>query len=263
MTYAREAINREFYDFDIDYSTISDVENTIDSVKSSQLLAGGLNDDNFLMSMNFLMQMTGHYDAVREDSHERETEYQIVRNYFLLRGVLSNSIWEVRESLKRGAQVNEFSLYRGMRSLPIIEAARFGSTFIARELIEAGADVNISKINGESAIASAADSNNVEMAELLLSHGADPNQIAHHGITPLSQAESPEMIELLLKYGANPNIPDSDGDLPIVARISNRDLASTIALYRGGTDMDRKNLSGVSAREYFIRFFGSDIEREV
>ena len=80
MTYAREAINREFYDFDIDYSTISDVENTIDSVKSSQLLAGGLNDENFLMSMNFLMQMTGHYDAVREDSHERETEYQIVRN---------------------------------------------------------------------------------------------------------------------------------------------------------------------------------------
>ena len=71
------------------------------------------------------------------------------------------------------------------------------------------------------------------------------------------------MIELLLKYGANPNIPDSDGDLPIVARISTRDLASTIALYRGGTDMDRKNLSGVSAREYFIRFFGYDIEREV
>ena len=49
MTYAREAINREFYDFDIDYSTISDVENTIDSIKSSQLLTDGLNDDNFLM----------------------------------------------------------------------------------------------------------------------------------------------------------------------------------------------------------------------
>ena len=263
MTYAREAIYREFQDFEIDYSTISDVENTIDSVKSSQLLRDGLSDDNLQMSMNLIMQLTGHYDAVREDPHEREVEYQIVRNYFLLRAVMSNSIWEVRESIKRGAEVNEFSLYRGARSLPIIEAARLRTTFIARELIEAGADVNIAKTNGETVIALAADSNNIEMVELLLDSGADPNTTAHHGLTPLSQAESPRIIELLLEHGANPNIPDSDGDLPIVARISNRDLESTLVLYRGGTDMDWKNKSGVSAREYFVRFFGHDIESEV
>ena len=263
MSYAREAVRSEFSDFEIGYETITDLENTIDAVKSSNFLENGATDDNFVMSMNMMFEIMGEYDRIREDPHEREVEYQIVRNYFLLRGVVSNSVWEVRESIKRGAEVNEFSLYRGMRSLPIIEAARLGSTFIAKELIEAGADVNIAKANGESAIGMAADSDNVEMAELLLSNGADPNQVAHYGLTALSQAETPRMIELLLKYGADPNIPDSDGDLPIVARISNRDLASTFVLYHGGTDMDRKNKSGVSAREYFVRFFGRDIECEV
>lgn len=261
MSYAREAIRREFYDFDIDNTTIADIENTIDSVKTTDFLSTGLTDDNFQMAMNMLFQNMGDFGSVREDLHENEVEYQIVRNYFLLRGVMSNSIWEVRESLKRGAEVNEFTLYRGMRTLPIIEAARLGSVYIARELIDAGADVNISKLNGESAIGIAADSNNLEMAKLLLENGADANQIAHHGLTPLSQAETSEMIELLLKHGANPNIPDKDGDLPIVARISNRDLASTLALYRGGTDMERKNNSGISAHEYYVQFFGHDIER--
>lgn len=260
MTYAREAISREFQDFEIDYSTICDVENTIDFVKSQELLRNGLDDNNIQMWLNIMNQNRGNYNAVREDSHERNVEYQIVRNYFLLRAVMTNSIWEVVESLKRGAEVNEYSLYKGARSFPIIEAARLGSTRIASELIEAGADVNIAKTNGESAIGMAADSDNMEMARLLLSNGADPNQVAHEGFTPLTQAETPDMIELLLKHGADPNIPDSEGDLPIVTRISNRDLASTLVLYRGGTDMDRRNLIGVSAREYFARFFGYNIE---
>lgn len=85
------------------------------------------------------------------------------------------------------------------------------------------------KDNGEFALLDAAGYEHLEAAEALLANGANPNAIAR-GLTPLTQAESVEMINLLFKYGADPNIPDGDGDLPIVTRITNRDKRGTIVL---------------------------------
>ena len=65
--------------------------------------------------------------------------------------------------------------------------------------------------------------NSPEMAEVLLSLGADPNLEGtnpnwknSYGYTPLRQAvreNSPKMVEILLKHGANPNLKGKYGDM--------------------------------------------------
>lgn len=49
---------------------------------------------------------------------------------------------------------------------------------------------------------------NLEMARLILDHGADPNLKSKDGLTPYMQAKSGAMVKLLAEYGANPNVSD-------------------------------------------------------
>ena len=68
------------------------------------------------------------------------------------------------------------------------------------------------------------------------------------------------MIQLLLRYGADPNIPDGDGDLPIVTRITNRDKRGTIALRDAGSDASHRNKRGQSADDFCQRYFRCRLE---
>lgn len=179
---------------------------------------------------------------------------QTARNYLLLRATMENDTQEGLKAIERGADPNVACIYKGTRSFPIIEAALKGNARLVRALIEVGADVNIKKDNGEFALLDAAGYEHLEAAEALLANGANPNAIAR-GLTPLTQAESVEMINLLLKYGADPNIPDGDGDLPIVTRITNRDKRGTIVLRDAGSDPNHRNRSGKSADDFCQRYF--------
>lgn len=58
------------------------------------------------------------------------------------------------------------------------------------------------------------DRGDLELAQLVLAHGADPNLAAQDGTTPLWRAASKgrkELVTLLLKFGATANIADKEG----------------------------------------------------
>ena len=92
---------------------------------------------------------------------------------------------------------------------PLLFAARHGAVDSARWLLAAGADVNDTGADGNSALVLAAMSGHETLARYLLEHGADPNA-AGAGYTALHAAvlrSQPDLLKALLATGANPDMP--------------------------------------------------------
>lgn len=89
-------------------------------------------------------------------------------------------------------------------------AAFFGSPEAVRALVAAGADLEARSTNQEFApeatpLHSAAAAGRMDNAEALLEAGADPNARQHGGFTPLMEAEQRgdlDLAELLIRHGA-------------------------------------------------------------
>ena len=97
--------------------------------------------------------------------------------------------------------------------------------------------------------------NSPEMAEVLLSLGADPNLEGtnpnwknSYGYTPLRQAvreNSPKMVEILLKHGANPNLKGKYGDMLLLhqaVRENSPEMVELLVKY--GADLNLKDSIG-------------------
>ena len=76
-------------------------------------------------------------------------------------------------------------------SSPLITAAVFGKTEVARALAEAGADVNFQNNEGSTALHSAAFLCRTEIVEILLANGADKNLRNNYGSTALESVAGP------------------------------------------------------------------------
>lgn len=241
--------------FSVGNYDLQDINNSVDWMLASMSLEGLLDEEaQFIVMMRTIGRNEESNDSLKA------AEKQIVKNYFLVRGIRTRNASEVEMAIACGAQINKVCMYQGTRYTPIVCAARFGNLEIVKKLVNAGADVNQTQMNGEGALANAANNDNYEVAEYLLEKGADPNKIAYQGITPLAVAESSRMIKLLLAYGADPNIPDCDGDLPIIARIDNHDYESAKLLIDAGCDIDHQNKSGISARSRGRRSYDPRIQ---
>ncbi|HLI83263.1 MAG TPA: ankyrin repeat domain-containing protein [Bryobacteraceae bacterium] len=106
---------------------------------------------------------------------------------------------------------------------PLVYAAREGCLECAKELVEAGADVNQTTNYGWTPLLTATQNRHYVLAKYLLDHGADPNKANNGGWTPLYLAtdnrnieggdypvRAPDMdhldfIKLLIAKGANVN----------------------------------------------------------
>jgi len=132
-------------------------------------------------------------------------------------------IERVRLLLSFGAEVNARSFDGG--HTPLYYAANYldisrpaDGKAVAETLIRHGAEVNVHSgpIRG-TPLHTAARRDNVVVASVLLSAGADIEARDIKGETPLRRAlncRQPAMIELLLAHGANPDSPDKRGVTP-------------------------------------------------
>ena len=95
----------------------------------------------------------------------------------------------IEQHIKAGSDLNLKEPAVG--STPLISAAVFGKTDIARALIEAGADVNMKNNEGSTALHSAAFLCRLEIVKMLLENGADKDLLNNYGSTAQQSVMAP------------------------------------------------------------------------
>ena len=94
-----------------------------------------------------------------------------------------------RELISAGASVDVYTT-NAFANQPLHAAAAGRHLEVCRVLLGAGADVNASQHGGYTPLHEAAQNGDVELAELFLSAGADPTAVSDAGETPAETAEA-------------------------------------------------------------------------
>ena len=178
---------------------------------------------------------------------------RIIKNHFLVKGIISENKKLIETALEAGADPNRKCRCQDTSHTPIVAAARTGNTDICKRLIKAGADVNKAQSNSETALANATLLGDTAMVQLLLGEGAKPNAMTHAG-TALTQASNTAVLFALLSGGADPNIGDKDDDFPIITFINEKRYETVFALKICVTDLRHKNKDGLSAIDYARKY---------
>jgi ankyrin repeat protein len=127
--------------------------------------------------------------------------------------------------------------------LRLIEAVKNGDRAAVRSLIEQRANVNAVTPDGTTALAWAANRDDLESTELLIRAGANVNKATDHGVTPLSLActnRNAAMVERLLKAAANPNAPLWTGETPLITCAHTGSVEAVNSLLAHGADPNAK-----------------------
>ena len=132
--------------------------------------------------------------------------------------------------------------------LPLVEAVKQGNIALVRSLLNQHIDVNVPQADGTTALAWAAQQDDVETADLLIRAGAKVNAANDYGATPLWMAcanGNAAMVETLLKAGADPNTHILSGEtvLMTTAEAGNTEVVRSL-LAHGALVSAKENLAG-------------------
>jgi len=144
--------------------------------------------------------------------------------------------------LAHGADVNAVAPVDGTNAL--IMAAIRGNTAILQSLLDAGADVNATNIQGATALHSAAQEGHSESVALLLKVGADPHASGlKQQVTPLflaAQGGHVPVMRALVETGVDVNATNPDGYTPLHIAVLNDQSATTQYLIKAGANVRLK-----------------------
>ncbi len=101
--------------------------------------------------------------------------------------VLYNDLEAVKQHIKAGSDLNLKDVFGG--STPLVTAATFGKTEIAKALIDAGADLSVKNNDGSTALHAAAFFGRIEIVKMLLEAHADKTVRNNFGHTPRQSVE--------------------------------------------------------------------------
>jgi ankyrin repeat protein len=164
----------------------------------------------------------------------------------------------VRELLEAGADVN----LRGSRTeTPLMVASYLGDARIVALLLQHGAQVNAQNQTGISPLIACAAAGHVDVAQTLLDHGADINLTNCDGCSALLSAASEDQIEmmrLLLSRGADINAQSESGQTALMLTAENRSTAAMEILLAHGADVHRRNCYDETAWDSVCRKYDSE-----
>lgn len=129
-----------------------------------------------------------------KDSHCYDLQQQLTS------AVVRGDVPLVSESLDRGANVNGgFD-----QSIPVLEvAAAFGRTEVVEMLIEAGADINLVRPLGQTALKAAVTRRHVDTARILIEKGANVcEKTEKSSLQYAVESDDSQMINMLVNAGA-------------------------------------------------------------
>jgi uncharacterized protein len=135
--------------------------------------------------------------------------------------------------------------------LRLVEAVKNRDRTTVRSLLEQHVNVNAAQPDGTTALAWAANRDDLETADLLIRAGAKPDLANEYGVTPLSLActnRSAAMVEKLLTAGADPNAALWTGETPVMecARTGNVE-AMRLLLSHGANPNAKETQQGQTA----------------
>lgn len=127
----------------------------------------------------------------------------------------------------------------------IFFAVEAGDIAMAENALLQGGSVNVSKPMGETPLSLAVESENIEMATWLLSHGADVNAILRDDETAFTLAKTESMAKLLLQHHVTINNVNRSGENALYKATMRGNLALVRFLISVGIVFDKKNSSGL------------------
>jgi ankyrin repeat protein/thiol-disulfide isomerase/thioredoxin len=171
----------------------------------------------------------------------------------------------VKELLAHGANPNA-RLYGDWTALSWACKTDVG---IARQLVAAGADVNLPRsYNGDTPLMHAAGSMPVEIVSELIAKGAQVNTMTKRGDTAAGWAAlggKLENMKVLLQHGAEINIhvgsPDDYIGWPLITAIRRGNVALVDLLLAHGADIDTRDSHGKTALMYAVQFNQVDVAK--
>lgn len=150
---------------------------------------------------------------------------------------------------------------------PLIAASRSGHLSIARLLLAAGAQVDLSEEEfGHTALTEAADHCHPEVMDLLLESGADPNRKDRDGRTVLHDAaflNQMSAVSALLSAKADVDAADDEGITPLMEAATKGYLEVVRLLMEAGADTtlrDRTGKTALTRTETFVGGNGHNVE---
>eukprot|EP00026_Physarum_polycephalum_P003841 Phypoly_transcript_03857.p1 GENE.Phypoly_transcript_03857~~Phypoly_transcript_03857.p1 ORF type:complete len:722 (+),score=129.74 Phypoly_transcript_03857:58-2223(+) len=142
------------------------------------------------------------------------------------------------------AEIVAILLQHGSQIKPLKKAISGGNPKVVELLLESGANVYGVDILGYTPILVAALKGDVEIAKILLAHGADPNVKANRDedyVQPIHFAASgghPQMVKLLLAEGVDVNARTSNNETPFYFAAQNGSVEVARLLLSKGADFN-------------------------
>jgi ankyrin repeat protein len=205
--------------------------NTVKSLKLNQIKSPEMNAFKMILNCSFIILLlatscaqTSKETNANSNSVNKANSIIETPKVDIQTAIMTDNLDIVKEHIEAGTNINMKDQMSG--ATPLISAATFGRTAIAKELIDAKSDLSIKNNDGATALHVAAFFCQVEIVQLLIDAKADKTLKNNFGATPRESVMGPfaeikpfyEMIQQqLAPFGLQFDLKEIEKTRPVIA----------------------------------------------